>query len=625
MRLGLSRASKDQVSMSTTPKAFTARKISLNSSKTSPPTGADAAAAGGTAVESETGGAGVAAGRKRRWGSSAAVTTKKPSISITTDSLRSLIPDIKMNQEAVVDLHPEELHLSGEEEESQGMDNGRGDHDLDLKIRRTVTQVVPGDGKENGQGREPQPPQDGDNNDEEEEEEEEEHDEEEQQQRLEKEKQRKAPKERRRSSTRGEDAAAPRHSPARQEAEAQKVTPSDSVVRRSISQQKSGMSVTIDDAGAALAPRQPSPPRGKLSAIVHVSNLVRPFTLGQLKELLKRTGTVLEEGFWIDKIKSHCFVTYATTDEAQATRAALHGLKWPPSNPKVLGVDFSQQDELDFHRGTLKVERLPEKPGPPPGGPPLGGPPARLPPLMPERERDRDKGRERGGGLREQWAEHGPMGVAMRDPWAERGGPLGGGGGGGVRDQWAEREREMQRREQARCEREWDRDKIREFGQPGEEVRRSRSRDRERRRRERAKSKERKSDKKDEPPAKLLDDLFLKTKAAPCIYWLPLTEEQVKKRKEQEQEDTKRKEEERKERLKAREAGGPLAMSGARRADILQEREGDRKRDGFRPRGPSGGAMGGPPGGGGGGGGGGGAGGGGRRSRSRSNPRGRRR
>lgn len=36
---------------------------------------------------------------------------------------------------------------------------------------------------------------------------------------------------------------------------------------------------------------------------------VRPFTLGQLKELLNRTGTVVEEGFWIDKIKSHCYVT----------------------------------------------------------------------------------------------------------------------------------------------------------------------------------------------------------------------------------------------------------------------------------------------------------------------------
>lgn len=32
----------------------------------------------------------------------------------------------------------------------------------------------------------------------------------------------------------------------------------------------------------------------------------------------------------------------------------------------------------------------------------------------------------------------------------------------------------------------------------------------------------------DEPPAKLLDDLFCKTKATPCIYWLPLTDEQVR-------------------------------------------------------------------------------------------------
>ena len=30
-----------------------------------------------------------------------------------------------------------------------------------------------------------------------------------------------------------------------------------------------------------------------------------------------------------------------------------------------------------------------------------------------------------------------------------------------------------------------------------------------------------------EPPVKLLDDLFKKTQALPCIYWLPLTDEQV--------------------------------------------------------------------------------------------------
>lgn len=35
------------------------------------------------------------------------------------------------------------------------------------------------------------------------------------------------------------------------------------------------------------------------------------------------------------------------------------------------------------------------------------------------------------------------------------------------------------------------------------------------------------------PPAKLLDDLFKKTKATPCIYWLPLTNEQVRKSHQQ--------------------------------------------------------------------------------------------
>lgn len=51
---------------------------------------------------------------------------------------QSLIPDIKMNQEAVVELHPEELQLSADEDESDG---GHDDHDKGLKIRRTVTQV----------------------------------------------------------------------------------------------------------------------------------------------------------------------------------------------------------------------------------------------------------------------------------------------------------------------------------------------------------------------------------------------------------------------------------------------------------------------------------------------------
>ncbi|XP_029931794.1 apoptotic chromatin condensation inducer 1b isoform X2 [Myripristis murdjan] len=561
--------SESRLEESTTPKAFAARKISLTSSKTSP-----ASTEGGTAGagESETG---TAAGRKRRWGSSTSVTAKKPSISITTDSLKSLIPDIKVSQEAVVELHPEELQLSGDEE---GLDTSRDDQDKGLKIRRTVTQVVPGDSQENGQGNE----------------------EEDDVEKMEKEKQRRTSKDKRKNSHSEETLET--QTSVKHDAEAKKVTPSDSLVRRSISQQKSGVSITIDD--PVRTTRQPSPPRGKVSNIIHVTNLVRPFTLGQLKELLNRTGSVVEEGFWIDKIKSHCYVTYLTTEEAVATRAALHGVKWPQSNPKVLSVDFCEQDELDFHKGLLKPDRGEEDPGVQPGVPQT-----RLPPLMPERDRDRERDRER---------------ERERDR-----------GMGGVRDQWAEREREMERRERARGEREWDRDKIREFGRPGEESRRSRSRDRERRRRERGKSKERRSDKKekDEPPAKLLDDLFLKTKAAPCIYWLPLTEEQAaqrvldraerqkereRKRKEQQEEEDKKREEEKKERLKGREKEGGVTASsgGAGRGDggdrerdrgRDRDRDGEKKRDGYRPRRPSGGV------------------GSGRRSRSRSNPRDRRR
>ncbi|XP_054623174.1 apoptotic chromatin condensation inducer in the nucleus isoform X2 [Dunckerocampus dactyliophorus] len=526
-----------------TPKAFSARKISLGSSKSSP-------GRGSTDTDQESGTAG---GRKRRWGSSTVVTVKKPSISITTDSLKSLIPDIKpcAGQDAIVDLYPEEAVLSGAEEE----DTERSEQDL--QIRRTVTQVVVSDSQENGQKEEKKSRREevevndvqGDAAHED-------------------------------KTSVPEDMETQSPSQPSQDVELSTVTTGETIIRRSISQQKTGVSITIDD--PVRTNRQPSPPRGKVSSIVHVSNLVRPFTLGQLKELLGRTGTLVEDGFWIDKIKSHCYVTYSSSEEAVATREALHGVKWPQSNPKVLSVDFCQQEELDFHKslGTADKPATEERW--------LGSTrclATGLPSLLPER------------------------------------------------DQWAEREREMERREKARSEREWDRDKVREFGKPGEdkEAGSRRSRSRERRRKERAKSKEKKSEKKEkaaeEPPAKLLDDLFRKTKAAPCIYWLPLTEEQAvereaaraermkereKRLKQQQEEKEKKREEERKERMK----GGGVATGDRsegekdkdkdRERDRGKERDNDKRRDGYRRPGASGES-------------------GSRRSRSRSDPRDRRR
>ncbi|CAI9575671.1 unnamed protein product, partial [Staurois parvus] len=397
----------DEKKESTTPPRTFKRKISVISA-----TKGSGQPASTTGSDNE----GTHPARRRRWGASTATTQKKPSISISTESLKSLIPEIKeIKQEAVVDLHAEDARISEDESERNGDDNS---HDKGLKICRTVTQVVPAEVQENGQ------------DEEEEDKGSEEAAEVPDKEPIPMETEAPPPNEQEVKKVLPE-------SPAQAEV---RVTLGDTLLRRSVSQQKTSVSITIDDP-VRTATQQPSPPRRKPSCIVHICNLVRPFTLGQLKELLFRTGTLVEENFWIDKIKSHCYVTYSTVDEAIATRNSLHGVKWPQSNPKFLSVDFAEQDELDFHRGLL-VER-PQEPKQEEPPHPHSHSHSHIPPLRGEhREHER-----------------------------------------GVREQWAEREREMERRERTRSEREWDRDKVREG---------PRSRSRDRRRKEHAKSKEKK-------------------------------------------------------------------------------------------------------------------------------------
>lgn len=48
------------------------------------------------------------------------------------------------------------------------------------------------------------------------------------------------------------------------------------------------------------------PARNPPSRVVFIQHLVRPFTINQLRELLQRTGRLVDNGFWIDNIKSKC-------------------------------------------------------------------------------------------------------------------------------------------------------------------------------------------------------------------------------------------------------------------------------------------------------------------------------
>ncbi|XP_014672713.1 PREDICTED: apoptotic chromatin condensation inducer in the nucleus-like isoform X2 [Priapulus caudatus] len=269
----------------------------------------------------------------------------------------------------------------------------------------------------------------------------------------------------------------------------------------------------FDEPEAATQP--PSPSRNPPSTLVHIRNLVRPFTLNQLKELLGRSGKLVDSSFWIDKIKSHCFAEFETVDEAMALRADLHGVKWPSSNPKVIRVDFTEPAELDFHRELTvkqdqKAEAIKEKL---------------------RHQHKEEKRRKKELELKAKETEEQARERAKRSK------------------EEADRDlREVEKKKRLVDVREWDKDKI--PGRSPPEYARNRvrprspsadgakkdrslshspSRDMKRRdrSRDRKEKKERKKEGKEEAPAKLLDDLFRKTKAVPCIYWLPLTDEQI--------------------------------------------------------------------------------------------------
>lgn len=42
-----------------------------------------------------------------------------------------------------------------------------------------------------------------------------------------------------------------------------------------------------------------------------------------LQRMLSATGTIVEDGFWMDVIKTHCYVTFETAEQVQCWFAGL--------------------------------------------------------------------------------------------------------------------------------------------------------------------------------------------------------------------------------------------------------------------------------------------------------------
>ncbi|XP_059644025.1 formin-like protein 5 [Cornus florida] len=119
-------------------------------------------------------------------------------------------------------------------------------------------------------------------------------------------------------------------------------TPKDtfpsSALRRNFA--RSVSTVSEDAPKEHVVPPSPRTPTNSL----RIDRFLRPFTLKAVQELLGKTGTLTN--FWMDQIKTHCYVTYSSVDEAIATRNAVYDLQWPSNGGHLLVAEFVDPQEV---------------------------------------------------------------------------------------------------------------------------------------------------------------------------------------------------------------------------------------------------------------------------------------
>ncbi|KAL4427699.1 hypothetical protein ABPG75_001788 [Micractinium tetrahymenae] len=272
----------------------------------------------------------------------------------------------------------------------------------------------------------------------------------------------------------------------------------------------SGFSLGNAEKGEALAPEDVPEASEPATRALRIDGFVRPFHERQVRELLGETGEV--KALWMPSIKTHCYVVFETKAQAEATRRATYQLQWPATNPKRLAPRFVPLAEAETSIGNgagnpdFRIKRTEED-----GeeeAPPAAEAPAKV------AADPKEAGKQAPDRSQREWNRN------RRSPSPP---PL-----EGVRDL-----REMLSRRHSGS------------AAPGAAAADTpRGRDLppglgalpvERREREREREAERRGSGGAPAPRQervlTLDELFKKTASKPCIYWLPLTDEQVAEKK----------------------------------------------------------------------------------------------
>ncbi|CAA7020564.1 unnamed protein product [Microthlaspi erraticum] len=145
-------------------------------------------------------------------------------------------------------------------------------------------------------------------------------------------------------------------------------TPRSTGLKRDFS--RSNSSVSEDGPKERVVPPSPKEPTNSL----RIDRFLRPFTLKAVQELLGKTGNVTS--FWMDNIKTHCYVSYSSAEEAAATREAVYNLQWPPNGGRLLTAEFVGPEEV-------KAKLEAPLPAPPQAQAPSRAHPTALPPPPP--------------------------------------------------------------------------------------------------------------------------------------------------------------------------------------------------------------------------------------------------
>jgi apoptotic chromatin condensation inducer in the nucleus len=78
--------------------------------------------------------------------------------------------------------------------------------------------------------------------------------------------------------------------------------------------------------------------------VLRIDGFKRPLTVAATKRLLGSFGNVVD--FWMDAIKSHCFVVYDSEDSAAKALADLDGRQWPEQSAGRLQPVYSSRTAL---------------------------------------------------------------------------------------------------------------------------------------------------------------------------------------------------------------------------------------------------------------------------------------